>query len=147
MDPGWAAPRHGVGDPVELPVEECLLVGRCQVAVVGDPDVVVVGHQVEQVLLEVGAGAADGVHLALPDHLGQGQAELGGGHGAGQGDQHAPVIVEELLVGAGGVDQGGGVEVAVVVADELFDTHGCKATETGRRWQGRWRCQCQCRWQ
>ncbi len=75
----------GVGDPVEVAVEQRLFVGPREVAVVGDADVVVVRHQIEDVLLEVGAGAADAVDLALADHLGQRQPDLGGGHGARHG--------------------------------------------------------------
>ena len=44
--------------------EERLLVGRRQIAIVRQALVVGVRHQVEDVFLEVGAGAADRVHLA-----------------------------------------------------------------------------------
>ncbi len=118
----------GVGDPVELPIEQRLLVIGCEIAVVGHPNIVVVGDQVEDVLLEVGAGAADGVHLALPDHLGERQTELCGGHGAGHGEEHLAAGSEVLLVGGSGIDQGGGVEVAVVVGDEFSYIHGSHAS-------------------
>ncbi len=104
------------------------LVCRGQVAVVGDTLVVVVRHEVEEILLEVGTGAADGVDLFLADHLGQRQAQLGGAHGAGQGHEHPAAVVEEGLVSVGGVDQGRGVEVAEVVAQEGRDrrSHGSR---------------------
>ena len=60
-----------VGDAIEVPLEQALLVGRREVAVVRHALVVIVRDEVEDVLLEVGPGAADAGHLALPDHLGQ----------------------------------------------------------------------------
>ena len=60
-----------VGDAIEVAIEQRLLVLRRQVAVLRQPLVVRLRHQVEDVLFEVGAGAADGVDLSLPDHLGQ----------------------------------------------------------------------------
>ncbi len=48
-----------------------LLVGRGQLAVLRDAHVVIVRDEIEHVFFEVGAGAADGVHLAAADHLGQ----------------------------------------------------------------------------
>ena len=68
-------------------------------APVGDAHVVVVGHQVVDVLLQVGAGAGDAVDLVLADHLGQRQAQLGGAHRACQRDQHFSTVVDELFVG------------------------------------------------
>ncbi len=104
-----------------MAVEQGLLVGGGEVAVVGNALVVVVGDEVEDVLLEVGAGADDGVDLVLADHLGEGEAELGGGHGAGEGDEHLAAGLQVGLVALGGVDEGGGVEVAVVVGQKLRD--------------------------
>ncbi len=114
----------GVGDPVEVTVEQRLFIGASEVAVVGDADVVVVRHQIEDVLLEVGAGAADAVDLSLADHFGQRQPDLGGGHGARQRQEHPAAVVDVLDIAPGGVDQSGGVEVAVVVGDEFEDVHG-----------------------
>jgi len=79
---------------------------------------VVVRHEVEHVLFQVGARAGDAVHLALPDHLGEGEAQLRGAHRAGQGHEHPPTIVEERAPALGGVDERGGVEMAVVLFDE-----------------------------
>ena len=113
-----------VGDAVEPALEQLDLLLRAQVAVVGDADVVLVRDEVEEVLLEVGAGAADRVDLVAPDHLGQRPPELAGGHGPGQRDEHPPAPREVLLVAAGGVDRRGCVEVAVVLEHEVADVHG-----------------------
>ena len=59
---------------------------RRQIAVMRHALVVRVRHQVEDVLLEVGAGAADRVHLARADHLGERDAELRRAHRAGERD-------------------------------------------------------------
>ena len=79
------------------------------------------GDEIEDIFLEVGAGADDSVDLVLADHLGEGDAELGGGHGAGEGDEHLATGGEVGLVALGGVEQGGSVKVAVVKSDELRD--------------------------
>ena len=104
-----------------MALDEGLFVGGGEVAVVGDALVVVVGDEVEDVFFEVGAGADDGVDFVLADHLGEGEAELGGGHGAGEGDEHLAAGLEVGLVAFGGVEQGGRVEVAVVVREKLGD--------------------------
>ena len=104
-----------------MPGQQLLLVLGGQLAVVRDAHVVIVGHQVEDVLLEVGAGAADGVHLVLADHLGERQAELGRAHGAGERHQHLAALVEVAHVGIGRVHERRGVEMPVVVMDEFAD--------------------------
>ena len=76
------------------------------------------GDEVENVFFKVGAGAADAVNLVLADHLGERQAQLGGAHGAGDGDKHFAAVGKVLVVGFGGVNQGCGVEMAIVVLDE-----------------------------
>src|SRR5690606_42099375 len=107
-----------------------------QVAVVRHALVEVVGDEVEDVLLEVGAGAGDDLHLVLADHLGERQAELGGAHGAGEGDHHGAAALHVRDVGVGGVDQRGGVGVAVVVAQELLDGAGAGGDRHGRLLNG-----------
>ena len=102
-------------------VEQRLLVLGGQVAVVRHALVVVVRHEVEDVLLEIGAGAADGVDLVLADHLGEREAELGGAHGAGERHQHLAALLEVAPVGVGRVDERRGVEVPVMVMDEFAD--------------------------
>ena len=76
---------------------------------------------VVDILFEVGPGAGDAVDLACPDHFGQRQPQLGAAHGAGHGQEHLPTLFQVMHVPLGGVDQRGGVEVAVVVLDKRAD--------------------------
>ena len=57
----------GVGDAVQMPIEQRLLVGRRQIAIVRHPLVVVVRDEIEDVFFEIGAGAADRVNLAAAE--------------------------------------------------------------------------------
>ncbi len=116
---GLALGDAGVGHAVHVAVDEVLLVVGGEMAVMRHALVVVVGHEVEDVLLEVGAGADDGVDLVLPDHLGERDAELGGGHGAGEGHEHLAAGLQVRLVALGRVEQRRGVEMAVIQRDEL----------------------------
>ena len=86
--------------------------------------------EVEDVLLEIRARAADRVHLVAADHLGERQAELGRAHGARERDEHLPAAVEVLHVGIRRVDERRAVEMPVVVADEIRD---CAHRDTFRR--------------
>ena len=81
----------------------------------------VVRDQVEDVFLQVGTGAADGVNLALADHLGERQAQFGRAHGAGEGHEHLPALVEVAHVSIGRIDERHGVEMPVMVMDEFAD--------------------------
>ena len=108
----------GVGDAVEMAIEQRLLVLRGQVAVVRHALVVVVRHQVEHVFFEIGAGAADAVDLAGADHLGQRDAEFGGAHRPCERHQHLAAGLQMLVVRLRRVDQRRGVEVQKVAIDE-----------------------------
>ncbi len=116
----------GVGHAVHVAVEQRLLIVRGEVAVVRHALVEVVRDEVEEILFEVGTGAGDAVHLVLPDHFGKTEAEFGGAHRAGEGHEHLAPGVEMTTVALGRVDEGGGVEVTVVVTDEVADrtAHG-----------------------
>jgi len=84
---------------------------------------VIVRDEVEDVLFEIGAGGADGVDFVLTNHLGEGQAELGGAHGAGHGQEHFAALIEVETIGFGRVDDDRGIEVTEVVLDEFLDGH------------------------
>jgi hypothetical protein len=85
--------------------EQLGFVGGGQIAVVGHALVKVVGHEVEDVFLQIGAGAADAVNLVLADHLGQRKAQLRRAHGAADGDEHLSARGEQGVVGFSGIDQ------------------------------------------
>ena len=61
----------GVGHPVEALLQKLPFVPGGQVPVVRHALVMVVGHEVEDILLEVGSGAGDYVDLPCADHLGK----------------------------------------------------------------------------
>lgn len=111
----------GVGDAVHVAVEELLFVGGGEIAVVGNAFVEVVSDEVKDILFEVRSGADDGVDFILADHFCQAEAEFGGGHGAGEGDEHFTAGFEMGFVALGSVEKGGGVKVAIVEGDELGD--------------------------
>ncbi len=123
-----------VGNAVEVPHHELLLILGAQLAVLREVPavmvllqlerqalVVLVRHQVEDVLLQVGAGAADGVNFPLANHLGERQAEFGSAHGAGQRHEHLSAMVEVVLVSMGRLFKHRGVEMPVVVMDKFAD--------------------------
>ena len=124
----------GVGDAVEVAAQQRFLVRGAELPVMRQALVVLVRHQVEDVFLEIRAGAGNGVHIALADHRGERQAELRGAHGAGERHQHAPALVDVLPVGLGGVTQRRRVEVAEMAVDEVANgAHGA-----GTCWVRQW---------
>ena len=50
-----------------------------------------------------------------------GQADFCGGHGAGHGQEHFTTLVQEVFVGFCSIYQGCGIEVTVVMGNELRD--------------------------
>ena len=74
--------------------------------------------EIENVLLQIRAGAGDEMHLVLADHFGERQAEFGGAHRAAERDHHLAAAVEMRDVALRGVHERRGVEVAVVMLDE-----------------------------
>jgi hypothetical protein len=61
---------------------------------VRDALVEIVGDEVEDVLFEIRASADDAVDFSLANHFGKRNAEFGSAHGAGEGHEHDPAIVE-----------------------------------------------------
>ena len=111
----------GIGDAIHVALEQRFLVGGREVAVVGHALVVIVRDEIEDVLLEVRAGAADGGDLVLPDHFRERETELGGAHRAGQGHEHLAAAGEVGLVALGRINERGGIEMTVVMRDEIAD--------------------------
>ncbi len=111
----------GVGHAIHVPGEQLLLVLRRQLPVMRHALVVVVRDEIENILLEVRAGADDQVHLVAPDHLRERDAELGGRHRARERHQHFAAGGEMRLVTLRGVEQRGGVKVAIILRDEFRD--------------------------
>ncbi len=76
------------------------------------------------------------VDLVLADQLRDHDAHLGGAHRATHGQQHLAALGQVRLPALGCVDQGGSVEVTVVVNDEFFD-----GAHVGLAKRKRWRNQ------
>ena len=102
-----------------MPVQQRLFVIRRQIPVIGDALVKVVGDKVENILLEIGAGANDAVDLVATDHLRQREAEFGRAHGAGKRDQHAPPAIQVRAIRIRRILEGGCIEMAEVLVNEL----------------------------
>src|SRR5205085_10918715 len=77
--------------------------------------------KIEKVLLQIRAGAGNGVDFFLTNHLGERNAELGRAHRAGESDHHFAATIEVRGVSVGGVLDHGGVEVPVMPIDEFAD--------------------------
>ena len=109
----------GVGHAVQVPRQQLLFVLRGQLPVVWDTHIVVVRDEVEDVFLEVGARAANRMHLIPANHLRQRETEFGRAHGAGQCHEHHPAVIDVLLIGVGSVDKRGRVKMPVVMMNKV----------------------------
>src|SRR5450756_1218284 len=76
------------------------------------------GDEVEDILLQIRAGAGNEMHLVLADHLGEREAQFRSAHGPAQRDHHLAALVEVGHVALGGVHERRGVEMTVVMLDE-----------------------------
>ena len=126
---GNAGVRHPVHPPL---VEGHFVRGRESPPVLNDL-VLVVGKEVEDVLLQIRPGAGDGVDLSGSDHPGQDDPQLPGGHGPGQGHQHLPAGIDVGLVCRGRGQGLSCVEMKEMSFHELADgTHSPSPFRCGR---------------
>src|SRR5207249_10557175 len=65
-----------------------------QLPVIWNSFVLATGNEVEEILLQVGAGAGDGVNLILTNHFRERYAKLGRAHRSGQSDHHFSTAIE-----------------------------------------------------
>ena len=79
------------------------------------------GHQIVDIFFQVGPGAADRVDLALPNHLGQREAHFGAAHRPRHRQQHLTTFVDKGAVGFGGINERGGVEMAIMLFNKCLD--------------------------
>ena len=112
-----------IGHAIQAALAQRQLFVIGQIAVVGNPAVVMVRDEIENVLFQVGARGANGVHFFLADHLCKRQSEFRGAHRAGHGQQHFSSLLQVAAISFGGIDEDGGIEVPVVVLDELWHAH------------------------
>src|SRR5207253_11197225 len=92
-----------------------------QLPVIWNSFVLATGNEVEEILLEVGAGAGDGVNLVLTDHFRDRYAKLGRDHRSGQCDHHFSAAIELSEVGVGGILEDSGVEVQNMLNDKTTE--------------------------
>ena len=83
----------GIGHAIHVLIEQLLLVFRRQIAPVRNTLVEIVRNQIENVFLQICAGAANAMHLILTDHLGQRNTELRRAHRAGQRQKHLAALL------------------------------------------------------
>ena len=118
-----------IGDPVQLTLEEVHFVGGSKVLVVWDLDVSITSDEVEDILLQVGAGAGDGGDVPGPDHVGQGTPDFGGTHRTGQGQKNTSTLSEVVDQRRRGTGDGSCVEVAVMLVNKGSNGHGSNLLE------------------
>ena len=121
------AERHVLGrypDPVEMFVEQCLLLVGSEVPPVRDAPVMIVRDEIVEILLEVRSGAANCVDLVLADHFREREADLGSAHGPTHGEKQPPARVEQGLPTACRIEYGSGIEMPKVAFEILGDGTG-----------------------
>src|SRR5439155_2529901 len=90
------------------------------------------GDEVEDVLLEVCAGRTDAVDFAFADEFRERKADPGRAHRAGDGKEHLAAPGQVVHIGLSSVENDGGVEMAVVAANEfLYRCHFCPPPPKG----------------
>ena len=76
-------------------------------------------HDIEDILLQIGSCANDAVDFSLANHLGEGNAQLRGAHGACKCHKHNAALIQMAGVGFSGILESSSIKVAVVKVDEL----------------------------
>jgi hypothetical protein len=101
--------------------QKLFLLLRAQFAIIGNPFVLAARNEVEEVLLEIGAGARNGVDFVLSNHLCERNAQLGSAHCPGERNHHFPASLEMSGIGLSGIFEHCRVEVPIVTVDKLAD--------------------------
>ena len=111
----------GIGHAVEMTAQQLFLGLRAQLAVVGYAFVLAARDQIKEVLLQVRAGAGNGMDFILTNHFSEGDTQLGRAHRASERDHHFPAAIEMRDVGVGSVFEDCRVEVPIMAVNELAD--------------------------
>jgi hypothetical protein len=112
-----------VGDAIEARVFEFfLLLGR-QISPVGNPPVVVMCDEIEDILFEVRAGTTDSVYGIATNHLGERQTEFRRAHRARERDEHFAATLDVPNIPIGSVPDAASVEMPVMLGDEIANVH------------------------
>jgi hypothetical protein len=83
-----------VGDTIQAPLEQLQFIVGGQVTVPANPDIGVVGNQIEDIFFQIGTGAANGMNFFFSDHFRQREAYFRCAHGACQGQTHVTILFE-----------------------------------------------------
>ncbi len=110
-----------VGYAIEMAIEKLFFLLRTELAIVWEPLVMTAGNEIEEVFLQIRAGAGDGVDFVVSNHFRQRNTELGRAHRAGEGDHHFAATIEMRDVSIGGILDHRGVEVPVMPINEFAD--------------------------
>ena len=108
-----------IGHPVHVVVQKFFLLLRGEITVVRNPVVVVVSHQVHDILFKVVCRARNDVNLVLTDHFRQGKSEFCRTHGACHGQHHLSTLVDVFVVSLCSIYESCGVEMTIMVCNEL----------------------------
>jgi len=106
-------------------------VGRTQFAVIRQTLVFRSRHEIEQVFLQIRAGAGNGVDFVLTNHFRERNAELGRAHRARERDHHFAAVFEVVAISLGRVFDDSGVEMPVMPVDKFADWPRFRAADIG----------------
>src|SRR6266542_1588504 len=101
--------------------QEFFLMLRRQFAIMRNPFILAACDEVEEVLLEVGAGAGNSVHFVPPNHFCERHAQFGSAHCPGERNHHFPASLKMRGVGVSGILEYCRVEVTEMPINELAD--------------------------
>ena len=107
--------RHAI----HVPLHQLHFILRSQVTVVRHALIIIMGDEIENILLQIRTRAHDRVDLVRPNHLGERDPELRRGHRACERDQHFAPGCEVRLVTLRGIDQRRGIKMPVVMGNKF----------------------------
>ena len=110
---------EGARKALGIAPEEFVFLFRSEVAVVWNAVVVVVSHEVHDVLFEVVCRAAYDADLVLTNHFGERKSDFGGTHCTSHCKHHFATCLNMFVVCLCSVNDNCRVEMTVVVCDEL----------------------------
>ena len=110
-----------IGHPVQMPGKQFLFLLRRQRPIIRDALILAARDEIEEVLLQIRAGASNGVDFFLPNHFRQRDAQFGSAHRASESDHHFSAAIEMRDVGVRGVFKHCRVEVPVMAVNKLAD--------------------------
>ncbi len=124
----------GISNTIEMALMQIRFLGCAQFAPVGNALIMRMGDQIEDILFEVGAGAADAVYFVVANHLCKRFAEFRRTHRASKRHEHFAALIEVVPIGLGCIKERRRIEVPIVGANEVGDRHGGQGYERTSVW-------------